>query len=102
MTLKLVYEHAVLQDHDQKLAVMDDGNGTADHHHRNENDDVSMSFRRIKYLKGLAKSNDLPNQLSNNVEAMQKQRRRRRSLSATDIQIGAKMAMTLAEDKEMK
>ena len=104
---KLVYEHAVLQDHDQKLAVAADHNVDHQHHHHhalnsNENEDQSMSFRRIKYLKGLAKSNDLPNQLSNNVEAMQKQRRRRRSLSATDIQIGAKMAMTLAEDKEMK
>ena len=83
---KLIYEHAVLMDQQY-----DD----------DENQQI-MSYQRIKYLKGLAKSNELPNQLSNNPEAIQKQRRRRRSLSATDIQIGNNMAMTLAEDEEMK
>merc|ERR1711933_344190 len=84
---KLIYEHAVLMDQQ---------------YDNNEDEQQTMSYQRIKYLRGLAKSNELPNQLSNNPEAIQKQRRRRRSLTATDIQIGNKMAMTLAEDEEMK
>jgi len=84
---KLIYEHAVLMDQQ---------------YDNNEDEQQTMSYQRIKYLRGLAKSNELPNQLSNNPEAIQKQRRRRRSLTATDIQIGNKMAMTLTEDEEMK
>merc|ERR1712129_2982 len=84
---KLIYEHAVLMD--QQYDNNEDGN-------------QHNSYQRIKYLRGLAKSNELPNQLSNNPEAIQKQRRRRRSLTSSDIQIGNKMAMTLTEDEEMK
>jgi len=87
---KLVYEHAILLD--QQRA---NNNGSDD------GQQPEMSYQRIKYLKGLAKSNELPNQLSNTPEAIQKQRRRRRSLSQTDIQIGNKMDMTLAEDEEL-
>eukprot|EP01083_Nonionella_stella_P124361 375471_1 len=81
---KLIYQHAILMDI--------------------KKGDELLSVQRIKYLKGLAKSNELPNQLSNNPEAIQKERirRRRRSLTNADIQIGQKMQMTLAEDEEMK
>jgi len=87
---KLMYKHAVFSD---SADIQNSTNGLAPE---------PMSVKRIQLLDNLAKSSDLPSQGSNNVEAMQKAKRRKRSLTATDIQIGNQMPLALQEDKEVE
>ncbi|ETO15873.1 hypothetical protein RFI_21492 [Reticulomyxa filosa] len=50
---------------------------------------------QVQLLENLAKSNDFTNQMSNTVEAVQKPKRRKHSLTSTEIQIGTQNATCL-------
>jgi len=91
---KLVVEHCVLSEAEHEQRGSED---PAD-------DATANTVRRIRYLKGLAMAKELPigHGQGDTVEAMHKQKRRRRSLSATDSQAIREWGMALAEDTEMR